>query len=231
MIALSELAPFAETIEDDGDYLSMGFSLAKFKLVPEKEEKALKSYKHAFFDEKNKNGDPALLQLSGDENMFNELFSLLTSREQTFSLRALIKKYYGEDDPLLESMTTRQLSEGFQSIPEEFGEEEKPIDVWMSPSQALVEKGLPGVKMSGAYVDKYGNWRVELNLALKIVVPRNNKLTLAREVFVSLDFRFKMTSNQIDNSKKFSVTPKNIEITNLKVHKKGIEDEEDQMIL
>jgi len=111
-MTIYEVAPFAESIAFEEDYITMGFSLAFFKLVPAEQAKMPKGAKHAFFDEKNKNGDEALLQFSGGDSMFQELFSLVTSREETYSVRALIKKM-DENHEWLREMTTRQLSEGF----------------------------------------------------------------------------------------------------------------------
>jgi len=51
----------------------------------------LKEIKQDFYNEKNKDGYEALLQLTIDDNLFNSFASVFTSVDKTFSVRQLMK--------------------------------------------------------------------------------------------------------------------------------------------
>ena len=51
----------------------------------------LKEIKYDFFNEKNKDGYEAMVQLAIDDNLFNSFASVFTSVDKTFSLRQLMK--------------------------------------------------------------------------------------------------------------------------------------------
>ena len=54
----------------------------------------------------------------------------------------------------------------------------------------------------------------------------------ARQVYMTIVFKYKIAVNEVNAStKKFSVTPKNLEVTNLKVINDGTEEEMEQMMI
>ena len=97
----------------------------------------------------------------------------------------------------------------------------------MSPSHALFLEGFPNSKMSGIYIDRNGNWKIQINFPMTILVEKPGKQwEEARSIYITMVFKFKISVNDVNPStKKFSVTPKNLEITNLKVLKSGQEEE------
>jgi len=87
--------------------------------------------------------------------------------------------------------------------------------------------------MSGVYIDKNGNWKFQANIFMNLNVETIPKQwEPAREVYITMVFKCKLASNGTNPwNKKFSLTPKNIEITNLKVLKDGQEQEMEQMMI
>jgi hypothetical protein len=57
----------------------------------------------------------------------------------------------------------------FPQITEDYGNGKK-IDVVVSPSHEFFLDGFPDSKMSGVYMDKNGNWKILLNVALQLNV-------------------------------------------------------------
>lgn len=93
----------------------------------------------------------------------------------------------------------------------------------LSPSHSLFLEGYPKSKMSGIYIDKNGNWNIQVNLPLTILVETGpRKWEEARKIYITAAFKFKLNAKNVNKStKKFAVTPKNIEVTNIKVIKAG----------
>lgn len=89
----------------------------------------------------------------------------------------------------------------------------------MSPSHALFLDGFPNSKMSGLYIDKNGNWKLQVNVPMTIMVQTPDKQwDEARQVYITIVFKCKIAVNEVNAStKKFSLTPKNFEVTNLKI--------------
>lgn len=115
-------------------------------------------------------------------------------------------------------LTTGAIGTVLPSIKEDYGENKK-IDVNFSPSHSLFLGGFPNAKMTGIYIDKNGNWKVQINLMASLTIettPRNYEV--ARDIYMTAVFKMKVIVNETSPfTKKFSWIPKNIEITNLKV--------------
>ena len=118
----------------------------------------LKEIKYDFFNEKNKDGYEAMVQLAIDDNLFNSFASVFTSVDKTFSLRQLMKQN-PKARPFISNMNTMILATIFPSFADKYGND-APIDIMMSPSHALFQDGVPNAKMSGLYIDKNGNWKL-----------------------------------------------------------------------
>lgn len=87
--------------------------------------------------------------------------------------------------------------------------------------------------MSGVYIDKNGNWKLQLNLQMNLNVETTPKnWESARDIYITGVFKFKVGVNGTNAwNKKFTLTPKNMEITNMKVMKDGKEIEMEQMMI
>lgn len=120
----------------------------------------------------------------------------------------------------------------FPSFAEKYGNN-APIDIMISPSHSLFKNGFPNSKMSGIYIDKNGNWKIQVNFPMTILVEKPGKQwEEAREIYITVVFKFKITVNDVNpTTKKFSVTPKNLEVTNLKVLNENNEEEMEQMMI
>ena len=60
-------------------------------------------------------------------------------------------------------LTTSTIGAVMPQFTEEYGENKK-IDVVFSPSHDLFLDGVPDSKMTGVYMDKNGNWKIQLNI-------------------------------------------------------------------
>ena len=143
-----------------------------------------------------------------------------------------IMKQNPKTRPFLNMLTTSTLGTVLPTFKEEYGED-KNIDIMFSPSHSLFLAGFPNTKMTGIYIDKNGNWKVQINIVMNLNVetsPRNWES--ARDIYMTAVFKMKTVvddSNPL--SKKFSWTPKNVEITNLKVLKGEEEMTMEQMMI
>ena len=129
-------------------------------------------------------------------------------------------------------MKTQILASVFPSFADKYGSDGN-FDVMISPSHALFLDGFPNSKMSGLYIDKNGNWKLQVNIPLTIMVQTPDKQwDDARQVYITAVFKFKIAVNEVNAStKKFSLTPKNFEVTNLKILQDGNEEEMEQMMV
>jgi hypothetical protein len=222
---------FSEIFEVDDKFVTLGFSLDHFKLLTEKQNKMLKAIKHGFYNEANAEGDDALFQLSVDDNLFNSLTAVFASVDKSFSGREVMKQN-PKTRPFLNMLTTSTIGTVIPTFKEEYGED-KNIDIMFSPSHSLFLAGFPNTKMTGIYIDKNGNWKVQINIVMNLNVetsPRNWES--ARDIYMTVVFKMKTAVNSTDPlAKVFSVTPKNIEITNLKVLKGEEEMQMEQMMI
>jgi len=166
-----------------------------------------------------------------DDNFFNALTSLFAQVDKTFSGRDIMKGN-PKTRPFLSMLTTSTVGTVLPQFVEEYGPD-KNLDVMFSPSHALFLDGFPGSKMTGIYIDKNGNWKFMINIVANIMVETTPKhWEPVRNIYTTITFKLKMgmdDSNPFD--KKFSVTPKNIEISNLKVMKGSEVQEMEQMMI
>ena len=105
-----------------------------------------------------------LFQSVIDDNMFNSFTSVLTTVDQMFSLRDLLK-YYPNAKQFTAMMTTSTLGRVIPDFIEQYGEN-KNIDLVLSPSHNLFLDGFPEAKMTGVYMDKNGNWKFQINMPI-----------------------------------------------------------------
>jgi hypothetical protein len=90
--------------------------------------------------------------------MFNSFTSVITTIDQMFSMREVMK-FYPNAKPFLEMLTTSTIGKVMPDFVDEYGEGKK-IDLVLSPSHALFLDGFPESKMTGVYMDKNGNWKI-----------------------------------------------------------------------
>lgn len=173
MAGLYYAANFAETVEFDDMFATLGFSLGHWKMITDKQLKMLKEIKQDFYNDKNKDGYEALAQFSIDDNMFNSFASVFTSVDKTFSVRQLMKQN-PKARPFVQNMNTLILASVFPSFANKYGNDAA-IDLMISPSHALFLDGFPNSKMSGLYIDKNGNWKLQVNMPLSIMVETAGK--------------------------------------------------------
>lgn len=69
--------------------------------------------------------------------------------------------------------------------------------------------------MTGIYMDKNGNWKIQVNVSATINVEKQHgSWEAARDVYGTLVFKFKITTDDSNPfNKQFIFTPKNIEIS------------------
>ena len=72
-----------------------------------------------------------------------------------------------------------------------------------------------------------------MNIPITVLVENKDKVSEeARQVYVTAVFKFKVSVNdKYPKFKKFNVTPKDLEVTNLKVLNDGEEEEMEQMMI
>ena len=68
-------------------------------------------------------------------------------------------------------------------------------------------------------MDKNGNWKINLNVALDLKIDTGiEQWVSVRQVFLTSELKFKIGMDRSDpTDKKIQITPKSIELTNLKV--------------
>ena len=54
---------------------------------------------------------------------------------------------------------------------EEYGEGKR-LDIVVTPSHKFFKEGIPGSKQSSIYMDKSGNWKIQLNIALQLLLEK-----------------------------------------------------------
>lgn len=163
--------------------------------------------------------------------MFNSFATVFTSVDKSFSLRDMMKNN-PKLKPFIGQMKTDAVATLIPTFTDEYGEGKK-IDLMFSPSHLLFAEGIPGSKMSGMYIDKNGNWKIQANCVMNLNVERTpGNWESVREIFITGIFKFKISVNSTQLFvKKFSFTPKNLEIQNLKILAEGKENEMEQMMI
>lgn len=69
-------------------------------------------------------------------------------------------------------LTTSTVGTVLPQFVEEYGED-KLLDVVVTPSHKFFKEGIPGSKQSSIYMDKSGNWKIQLNLALQMNLEKS----------------------------------------------------------
>jgi len=137
----------------------------------------------------------------------------LTSIDKSINLREMLQ---GNDKvkPFLDMMTTSTLGTVLPQFVEEYGDK-KPLDLSISASHDMFTEGLPGSKMSGIYIDKNGNWKVQLNLNVNLLVRGSGgSFKNVRQCYLTLVFKMRMKQDESNPfNKKLSITPRSLEIT------------------
>ena len=97
--------------------------------------------------------------------------------------------------PSLKVLTTSNLGTVLPQFIEDYGADKR-IDVAFSPSHDLFKEGFPGSKMTGMYMDKNGNWKLQVNVAATINVEMSPEVwDSVRQVYVTLVFKYKLTTD------------------------------------
>lgn len=103
----------------------------------------------------------------------------------------------------------------------------------MTPSHEFFQDGVKGSKMSGIYMDKNGNFKVQLNVAAQINLETLPKQwEPVRNIYLTLVFKFKLSINDKDPSDKLlMINPKNIELSEMKIMNDKEEMSMEQMMI
>jgi len=185
----------------------------------------LKPIEGSFHTENSKKGHPLLTQILIDDNFFNSLTSVFSSSEFSLSVRKFMD-YIPKLQGHVHKMSTSTLKPLLPDFVEDYGEDKR-LDVKVSLSQSKFLEGFPDSKMSVFSVDKNGEWKGNLNLVLTILVDIEGHMKPARNLYVTLTATAKtQMDDQIPSEKKFTVIPKNIKLSQVKMMK---EDEEMEM--
>jgi len=152
-----------------------------------------------------------------DDNLFNSMSTVLVNVEKMFSFREMAKGN-PKAKPTMNMLTTSTLGTVLPTFVEQYGPNKR-LDIAASPSHELFKDGFPGSKMTGMYMDKNGNFKLQVNIAGVINLETlPNVWEAVRNLYVTLVFKMKVTSDDSNPfSKKLTVLPKNIEVSQIKV--------------
>ena len=176
-------------------------------------------------------GDQAFFQVLLDDNLFNQVSAILTSIDKMFSIRDLTKGN-AKAAPILQMLTTTTIGAVLPDFVDNYGSGKK-IDMIFTPSHSSYLDGFPDAKMSGIYMDKNGNWKVQMNFALQLNVETLPDMwDPVRNIYATVVFKMKVTTDDTNPfGKKIVFLPKNVEITKLKVLGGDQEMEMEQMMI
>lgn len=140
-----------------------------------------------------------------------------------FSVRELSKRYPNARD-MVKMMTTTTIGAVMPQFKEDYGEG-KNLDIVLSPSHDLFLDGVKNAKPSGIYMDKNGNFKAQVNIPAQINLEKMPGMwEPIRNIYVTLVARGRISFNTTTPDDVIvNVTPKAVEIANLKVMK-GEED-------
>jgi len=167
-----------------------------------------------------------------DDNLFNSFSSVATTIDKMFSVRTLMKNY-PNSQKFLTMLTTSTIGAVMPQFTEEYGENKK-IDIVFSPSHDLFLDGIPDSKMSGVYMDKNGNWKVQLNVPLQINVETlPNMWEPVRNLYVTMVAKAKLVqkSDEDGSNKVLILNPRSIEMSQMIVKKGEEEVQMEQMMI
>lgn len=165
--SLYHIVKGAESYQQDGEFIRLGFSLNHFNLL--KDQKSPKAIKHDFNASKDKDaGKQAFLQFSIDDNFLSSILSLLTNSDNVYIVREILKNLRWTST-LTDHLKTTLIGMALPEFSQEFGDG-KLFDVKFTFDHSYFKKGIPGAKMSSINMDKNGNWKFRINLALSLLV-------------------------------------------------------------
>ena len=222
---------WAENVKLSEKYMEMDFSMQHLGLLKKSQTKLLKNIMGEFYKETNEKGEELLAQININDNLFNGFSSAMTTIDKMFSMRDMFK-FYPNAQPILQMLTTSTLGKVMPQFEEEYGSG-KDIDLVLSPSHDLFLDGIPDSKMTGVYMDKNGNWKVQLNIPAQI-----NLQTLPgmwepiRNLYITMIMKLKIQQNSENpDDKKWVITPKAVEMSQMKVMKGDEEMQMEQMMI
>ena len=114
-------------------------------------------------------------------------------------------------------LTTSTIGTILPQFVDEYGPNKK-IDVVLSPSHDLFLDGVPKSKMTGLYMDKNGNIKMQLNIPAQLNVEKSRgQWESVRNIFITLVVKVKLQQHDgaTKYEKNYSFTPKSIEMSNL----------------
>lgn len=87
--------------------------------------------------------------------------------------------------------------------------------------------------MTGIYMDKNGNWKIQLNLAAQInMESMPNMWEPVRNIYMTLVFKFKISMNDKNPlDKTVVINPKNVELSEMKIMNGAEEMAMEQMMI
>ena len=143
---LFKFVQFVSKVNIDGDFMEFQITPQHFNLLSEQGQKALKPIKGGFQGENKVPGKSVLFQTLIDDNLFNGLFSKLTSFEKKFAMREVLKKIPGAFSdsiaPVMDMLTIGNIGKVMSDFAEEYAPE-KQIDLVLSPSFKVFQEGVP----------------------------------------------------------------------------------------
>lgn len=148
-----------------------------------------------------------------------------------FSSRELLKGN-ARAEPFLAMLTTTTVGTVLPQFTEEYGEGKK-LDLVLTPSHEFFLDGIPGSKMTGIYMDKNGNWKVQLNVAAQINMENLPGMwEPVRNIYMTLVFKFKISMNDKNPlDKTVVINPKNLELSEMKIMNGEEEMSMEQMMI
>lgn len=128
-------------------------------------------------------------------------------------------------------LTTTNVGTILPQFTEEYGSGKK-IDIVLTPSHQFFIDAFPKSKMTGIYIDKNGNWKFQVNFAMQLNVEHLPGMwEPVRNIYVTAVFKMKLSQSEENGEKLIHFTPKNVELTQLKVLKNEESIDMEQMML
>jgi hypothetical protein len=94
--------------------------------------------------------------------------------------------------PFLNVLTTTTVGAALPQFIDDYGKDKK-IDLLLSPSHNLFLDGFPNSKMTGVYIDKNGNWKLQINLVVLVNVETTpGRWESVRSIYLTIVFKLKM---------------------------------------
>lgn len=223
--ALYYAVQVANVVEETDKYINLELDLHKMGMVTDQQNSAMKKINVDFWNQ-TKDGIGAAAQLTIDENFFSQVFTVLTSVDQAFSLRKLADYKREFVQEYLDQMNRKMLAQVIPTFGEEFSEDSN-IDVVLSLSHNEFLKGVPDSKRGGFQIDKKGNVKITVNAAMGINFEKDNgEWERARNIYMTFEYKFRAYVGWESYGTKFGFAPKTLEVTKMRIlNKEGKEEE------